>query len=281
MSKRPAYQWYPGDFRRDAALQACSFESRGLWREMLDLMHDGDPYGHLSAGGLAITPDQLARMVGVSLPKTKRWLAELEARKVFSRTAAGIIYSRRMVKDEELRALRQEVGKLGGNPKLKLHAAGSDLVNQRVNREVKAKVNQSVADAVAVGSLQSAETTNPPNPPAANRNGGGISAERKSGDSEKAEALTLIAELRSHRVRTPTPSGIRYHIPKSIIEGLPARARKALAVVGGASAIAEADDTALRVLRSQFAIVYTSEGGSARGAEGNAGTAESARERLG
>src|SRR5690348_13954985 len=36
--KQPAYQWYPGDARRDTALQSCRLVVRGLWREMLDLM---------------------------------------------------------------------------------------------------------------------------------------------------------------------------------------------------------------------------------------------------
>jgi hypothetical protein len=105
-AKRPAFQWYPGDHRRDTAVQACSFGARALWREMLDLMHDGEPYGHLTAGGVAIDETQLARLVGVSSAKARRWVAELEARKVFSRTEVGVIYSRRMVRDEQKRNTR-------------------------------------------------------------------------------------------------------------------------------------------------------------------------------
>jgi hypothetical protein len=45
--KRPAFQFYPGDWLRDMALRSCSMEARGLWIEMLCLMHDAVPYGHL------------------------------------------------------------------------------------------------------------------------------------------------------------------------------------------------------------------------------------------
>lgn len=113
--KRPAYQWYPGDIRRDTALQACSFEARALWREMLDLMHDGEPYGHLTAGGVPIDSTTLARIVGVPLARVRGWLVQLEAHKVFSRTADGVIYSRRMLKDEDKRNSAADGGKLGGS----------------------------------------------------------------------------------------------------------------------------------------------------------------------
>jgi hypothetical protein len=128
--KRPAFQWYPGDFRRDTALQACSFEARALWREMLDLMHDGEPYGHLTAGGVAMNETHVARIAGVSVVKARKWMAELEAHKVFSRTGTGVIYSRRMVKDEHIRTVRAAAGKKGGNPELLDNQTAEDLLNQ-------------------------------------------------------------------------------------------------------------------------------------------------------
>src|SRR4051794_27136205 len=116
--KRPAFQWYPGDHRRDTALQACSFEARALWREMIDLMHDGEPYGHLTAGGVPVDPSTIARLVGKSLGFIVKLIEELESRRVFSRTDTGVIYSRRMVKDEHLRTVRAHSGRMGGSPLL-------------------------------------------------------------------------------------------------------------------------------------------------------------------
>lgn len=116
--KRPAFQFYPADWRKDAALQSCSLGARGLWHEMLCIMHECDPYGHLFAGRSAMTTAQLARLVGESEKLVKQYLAEIEGAGVFSRTADGVIYSRRMVKDEHLRNVRAEAGGKGGNPDL-------------------------------------------------------------------------------------------------------------------------------------------------------------------
>lgn len=110
-TKRPSYQFYPRDERADTALQACSLVARGLWHEMQNIMHDGDPYGHLRIGGRDYTVDELARYVGESVGRVRQWLAELENRNVFSRTATGTIYSRRMIRDEYHRNIRAAGGK--------------------------------------------------------------------------------------------------------------------------------------------------------------------------
>jgi hypothetical protein len=116
--KRPAYQFYPGDEERDAGVRRCSLAAFGLWRRMLNFMHDGDPYGHLAVAGDATTPAQLARLVGESPTVVKKLLAELESAQVFSRTTSGVIYCRRMTRDEHIRTVRSQAGKLGGNPSL-------------------------------------------------------------------------------------------------------------------------------------------------------------------
>lgn len=109
--KRPAFQFYPGDWRRDTALQSCSLGARGLWHEMLCIMHDGDPYGTLRVGTKAISADILARMVGEKAKHIEALLAELEAAAVFSRESDGTIVSRRMVRDERVRNARGAGGK--------------------------------------------------------------------------------------------------------------------------------------------------------------------------
>lgn len=101
--KRPAFQFYPADWRKDAALQLCSIQARGLWIDMLCLMHEAEPYGHLVAAGAGIEPAGLARLVGESPKDVQRWLAELEAKDVYSKTADGVIFSRRMVRDQKER----------------------------------------------------------------------------------------------------------------------------------------------------------------------------------
>lgn len=111
--KRPATQYYWGDWRRDTALQSCSLAARGLWHEMNCLMHDCDPYGHLCVGAAPMSPSQLARLVGITPRECTALLAELETAGVFSRSEVGVIFSRRMVRDEQLRERRASGGQAG------------------------------------------------------------------------------------------------------------------------------------------------------------------------
>lgn len=123
--KRPAFQFYPADWRKDPALSACSLAARGLWIELMCIAHEGGTYGVLSINGKPMAPAQIARMVGESPAAVVKLLAELEDAGVFSRDEQGCIYSRRMVKDEHVRNVRADAGRLGGNP---------NLLNQKVKQ---------------------------------------------------------------------------------------------------------------------------------------------------
>ncbi len=106
MTKLPAMQFYPGDWFKDPALRSVSLESRGLWIDLLCLMFESDRRGYLQhATGAPVTNEQIARMVGCSVEQALRALQELEDCGVFSRTRDGIIYSRRMERDERERSL--------------------------------------------------------------------------------------------------------------------------------------------------------------------------------
>lgn len=113
MAKRPAFQFYPSDWRNDPGLRLCSIAARGLWADMLCLMHEGEPYGHLTVLSRPMEPQALAKLVGEGAPAVKRWLAELQANEVYSVTDAGVIFSRRMVRDEALREVRANGGQAG------------------------------------------------------------------------------------------------------------------------------------------------------------------------
>lgn len=130
--KRPSFQFYPSDWLRDTALRSCSAGARGLWIDMICFMHEGSPYGYLKVGEKVILADNLHRMVGETLEVVEGWLHELELAGVFY-VDNGIICSKRMIRDEELRQKRSEGGKLGGNPNLK----DKSKVNLKVEQEVK------------------------------------------------------------------------------------------------------------------------------------------------
>ena len=112
--KRPAFQFYPADWLRDTALRSCSTGARGLWIDMICYMHEGNPYGHLRVGEKIILSKNLARMVGEDVETVNSWLEEMFEAKVFDVLDDGTIYSRRMVRDENIRRVRAECGKLGG-----------------------------------------------------------------------------------------------------------------------------------------------------------------------
>lgn len=105
-TKRPSFQFYPESWTSDKALRVCSLAARGLWMEMMCLMHDGEPYGYLTINGNPCTPAKLARAIGEGVEIVTELLAELEENGVFKRDESGAIYSKRMLRDEQVRVAR-------------------------------------------------------------------------------------------------------------------------------------------------------------------------------
>jgi hypothetical protein len=116
--KYPWMMFYPADHRADPAVRMCSIAARGLWVELICLMHEAEPYGHLLSKGARISTQKLAMVAGVAEIDIESLLAELENHGVFSRDDSGVIYCRRMVRDFRKRERNAENGKLGGNPRL-------------------------------------------------------------------------------------------------------------------------------------------------------------------
>jgi uncharacterized phage protein (TIGR02220 family) len=130
--KRPSFQFYPGDWLNDAPLRMVSIGARGLWIDMLCIMHQGSDYGHLKVNGKVILPANLARMTGTTSKECEGYLDELESAGVFSRDDEGCIFSRRMIRDEKTREARAAGGFKGGNPAL----MGEKKVNLQSNLEI-------------------------------------------------------------------------------------------------------------------------------------------------
>lgn len=136
MSKKrqPWRKFYSKDWRGDAPLRMCSFAARGLWVDILSLMHESKHCGFLFVDEVVPTPRQLAGLLGGSEKEIKALLAELAANGVYSVTGEdmpddvkalvpvgmpdGVMLSRRMVRDEAKAAKDRENGKGGGNPNL-------------------------------------------------------------------------------------------------------------------------------------------------------------------
>jgi len=119
--RQPYFRFFPSDWRGDQDLRNCSLQARGLWVELMALMHTADPYGHLVIGGFRYNVSNVAELatnVGCQPADFKRAFAELAKFHVFSIAEDGTIYSRRMVRDAEKAESDRLNGKTGGNPRI-------------------------------------------------------------------------------------------------------------------------------------------------------------------
>lgn len=114
----PFMKFYTSDWRSDPRLKMCSPAARGMWIEMICLMHEATPYGHLLVHGQTPNEAQLASLTGISTAELPHLVAELERLGVFSRTREGVIYSRKLVRMASKAAIARKNGKKGGNPSL-------------------------------------------------------------------------------------------------------------------------------------------------------------------
>lgn len=129
-------RFFPSDWRSDPALRMCSMAARGLWIEMLGVMHEAKPRGHLLVKSAPPTTQQLAIIVGCGETECADLIAELERNGVFSRKRSGVIYSRRMEADEIKSRKNRDNGRKGGNPALSLNDDKKRENRQSDNRQV-------------------------------------------------------------------------------------------------------------------------------------------------
>jgi hypothetical protein len=127
-------KFYPRDWRGDQALRMVSLAARGLWIECLTVMHEATPYGHLVINGRPVGVDALARMVGASGDEVRALMLELNEAGVCDVTGEGVIFSRRMVRDQERAAKgRKAVKKRWSKPVENKHEI--DRPNRSPNRK--------------------------------------------------------------------------------------------------------------------------------------------------
>jgi hypothetical protein len=116
--KLPALHFYPGDWKKDLGVQSLDFHDRHVWFEMLLLMHESEERGVLVVNGYPITTEMLARLLGLDNQILSKSLENIKKNGVCGVREDGALYSRRMVRDEELRSKRIYAGSKGGNPVL-------------------------------------------------------------------------------------------------------------------------------------------------------------------
>jgi hypothetical protein len=118
--KLPSFQFYPADWRKDPGVQSLTFHQRGVWLEILCLMHESPRRGLLlMPNGNTMSDDALSRVIGLDKQNlTTTLTAILECGVADREPETGALMNRRMIRDEELRQTRARCGKMGGNPNL-------------------------------------------------------------------------------------------------------------------------------------------------------------------
>ncbi len=168
--KRPSFQWYPNDWLSAPDVRACSIAARGLWIDMICLMHQGIPYGHLMLNGKVYLEGSLAKISGISETEVKAALDELEALGVFSRTPEGVIFCRRMVEDERLRQVRAAGGfKALENPnvprpKVEEQGIPSSYTTEEYQQPIPSSSSSSSSSKEAAAARKSSPTRKPRKP---------------------------------------------------------------------------------------------------------------------
>lgn len=116
--KLPYMPFYHGDWKKDIGVQALSFHDRAVWFEMLMLMHESEQRGLLILNNQPMSHDLIAKLINLDNQIFKTSLQNIIQNGVCGVREDGTIYSRKMVRDEELSLKRTISGLKGGNPNL-------------------------------------------------------------------------------------------------------------------------------------------------------------------
>lgn len=144
--KRPSFQFYPGDWRSNANLRRCTHAERGIWMDLLCLMHDGEQYGvlrwplkeiaqavgcrvselrSLVAKGVLKGADQ-GETVEPFIYKPRHGGQEGQPVTLIHRQQGPVWYSSRMLTDEHIRIRRGASTRIDGDGNLPPKLAPKD-----------------------------------------------------------------------------------------------------------------------------------------------------------
>lgn len=135
-------KFYWNDWLSDPALRRSSFAARGLWFDLLCIAAQHDPIGYIAVNNEALLANDIARMVGGSESEVSTLLQELDRNGVLSRNRNGLLFSRRMIRDDKKRRTAQQNGKMGGNPTLLNHNGNYPLDKGRLKTHLPDTSNQ-------------------------------------------------------------------------------------------------------------------------------------------
>lgn len=131
--KRPSFQFYPADWQGNSNLRRCTHEEKGIWADVMCLMHDQEEYGIIRwslkeiAQAVNATPAKLVSLIGkgvlkgadagercrpfIYTPRSSR--QDGLPVTLIAEQAGPVWYSSRMVRDEYVRTIRGESSRFG------------------------------------------------------------------------------------------------------------------------------------------------------------------------
>jgi|GEM_PF-1020803 len=137
----PWMKFYAADWRANTALRDVSLAARGLWIDLISIMHEAEPYGHLvDKKGQAMTIESLGKIIGSDREEIIPALDELLESEVAKKKKNGVIYSSRMESDEKKRRINRENGKKGGSPLLSKDKGNSGSDKPELTGGVKTQI---------------------------------------------------------------------------------------------------------------------------------------------
>lgn len=114
MGRKLTYiQFYPNDWLGDLELQGCSASTQGIWINLICLMHRSNRYGYLVIKGRAPSTKEIANLLRKRKGMVDKAIKELLEAEVCRITSDGILYSQRMIEDEEKRRVKSMAGSKG------------------------------------------------------------------------------------------------------------------------------------------------------------------------
>lgn len=114
--KKPSFQFYPGDWRKDQNLSRASLRAKGALIEILCLAFECEKRGVLKTGKNPWSIDEIAHAMGGDKNENILAIEELLEKKILKKDKKNTIFSSRMVRDEKISKIRRNAGSKGGNP---------------------------------------------------------------------------------------------------------------------------------------------------------------------
>lgn len=242
MGAKRATRWWWSDWMGDLGLRKASLAARGLWIDMLAIMSSEEPIGYLTDGGQPMSDIQLSRLVGSTPAEVRTLLDELDRLHIFSRTKGGLLYCRRIVRDEINARKNRDNGKKGGNPAL-LTKRSSARGNPPPDNPPD---NDRLKRAPGIPLLKkeripppSSSTTPAPAPAEGPPGGGGGSSDEGGGVAPQADAL--LAQVESLVAGIHGQDRRRHRGDLAVVEGWLAAGIEAHQALTAVSAVAGAE----------------------------------------